>query len=112
MKSKDKKIGLIILSIMIVIFIYIKIKEVYIENQLEDSKITYAIVTNVGVISYRGLIDYEYSVDGNQYSGGKTIKLPEDRNLSDEELEKINDLKIKYAINSPWLSEIIDDRIK
>jgi hypothetical protein len=112
MNDLDRKGLKILIPIIIILAIFLITLDFYKKQKLKKASYTTAIVTDVGVISYRGIIDYEYKIDGNSYLGSQSIKLPEYRKLSDEELEKIDDLKIKYSIESPWISKIIDERIK
>ena len=106
----DKKTKILILILSIIAMILIS-AELYTKSELKNSEKTEAKVLKVGITGPGTLVTYEYTVKGIEYKRKKTIGLPEYRKLSNEELLKIEDLKIKYSVDSPFLSEIIDERI-
>ena len=110
-KVIDRK-SKIILLIVIFVGIGLFFINAYRDYSLKDSEITTAQVIDVTDVSYRGIISYAYWVNGKKYTGKTPIKLSENRKYNNSYLKIIDDLKIKYAVNFPWISEIIDERVK
>jgi hypothetical protein len=88
------------------------IRECYEVHMLKRFAVTEAMVIHVWSVGCSGQISYKYFVDGIEYLDDKSITHPSVRRINDQELLEINDLKIKYAIEEPSITEIWDDRIK
>ena len=88
------------------------VKEYFENKKLENYDVTVAVVTKVGTVGHSTYVTYKYHVLGLSYENEQVVNHSSVRSYSDEELEIIKNLKIKYSIEAPWISKIIDDRVK
>jgi len=112
MNDGDRKRLKVLIPIVFMVGLSGVLFMLYKKHKLKDAKTTTAIVVDVGASSSYDVIDYKYKVEYKEYFGSQSIRNEEFRRLSNVKLEKINNLKIRYSIDSPWISEIIDVRIK
>jgi hypothetical protein len=112
MNDSDKKRLKILIPIVFIVGLSGVLFMLYKKHKLKNANTTTAIVVSVGAQSSYDVIHYKYKVEYKAYSGSESIRSEERRMVSSEELEQIKGLKIKYSIDSPWISEIIDERIK
>jgi len=112
MNNSDRKGLKVLIPIVFMIGLSGVLFMLYKKHKLNNADTITAKVVDVGSQSSYGVIDYKYKVEYKEYFGSQSIRSEEFRRLSNVKLEKINNLKIKYSIDSPWISEIIDERIK
>lgn len=102
----------IIFSISVILFTifsyFIFISQENDREELENSKNVLGLITDVGNSNGKYYIFYSYTVDGKTYEAQDLVH----PNCFVKAHAGIEDLRMKYAINNPSISEINDKRFE